>query len=512
MPTKNSAIRDIVIIGGGTAGWMAAAAFGRFLDNGDRNITVIESDEIGTVGVGEATIPAILSFNRMLDIDENEFLRETQGTFKLGIEFVNWGKTGDSYFHPFGDYGQALHGINFHQFYLREYAHGDRRSISEYCMSAMAAKHSKFGRASSAARSPVSELAYAFHFDASLYAKFLRRRAEASGVVRQEGKIVRVHRCESNGFVESVELADSSIIAGELFIDCSGFRGLLIGEALGVDYEDWSHWLPVDRAIAVPTANVGPPDPFTRSTARTAGWQWRIPLQHRTGNGHVYCSQYLSDDEAEAMLMANLEGEALAVPRRLRFTTGRRDKSWNHNVVALGLAGGFLEPLESTSIHLIQNGIARLFALFPDKGFNPLERDEYNRGMRETYEDIRDFIILHYKATQRDDTPFWCYVRDMEIPDLLADKIELFKTRGRIFRENVELFGIPSWVAVMLGQNIWPEGWDTLADALDEKRVREAMEQMRQGYAATAEALPTQEEFLRRSGAWAASDVWVMQP
>ena len=512
MSNENHAIRDIVIVGGGTAGWMAAAAFGRFLDNGQRKITVIESDEIGTVGVGEATIPAILNFNRMLDIDENEFLRETQGTFKLGIEFVNWGRLGESYFHPFGHYGQDLHGINFHQLYLREYARGDHRSISEYCMSAMAAKLGKFGRANATARSPVSELFYAFHFDASLYAKFLRRHAEANRVVRQEGKIVRVHRRDSDGFVVSVELADGTKITGELFIDCSGFRGLLIGDTLGVGYEDWSHWLPMDRAIAVPTANIGPPDPFTRSTARTAGWQWRIPLQHRSGNGHVYSSQYLDDDAAEAVLMANLEGEALADPRRLRFTTGRRDLSWSHNVVALGLSGGFLEPLESTSIHLIQNGIARLFALFPDKNFNPLERDEYNRGMRDLYEDIRDFIILHYKATQRDDTPFWRYVRDMDIPEPLARKMELFKTRGRVFRENAELFSMPSWVAVMLGQNIWPEHWDTLTDALDEKRVSEAMAQMRRGYTATADALPTHEEFLRKAGAWAASDVRSVQP
>jgi tryptophan 7-halogenase len=512
MLENDSAIQNIVIVGGGTAGWMAAAAFGRFLDNGRRKITVVESDEIGTVGVGEATIPAILNFNQMLDIKEKDFLLETQGTFKLGIEFVNWGKLGDSYFHPFGHYGQDIHGINFHQLYIRERSRGDRRCISEYCMSAMAARQGKFGRASAGARSAVSELSYAFHFDASLYARFLRRHAEANGVMRQEGKIVRVNRRDGDGFVESVELADGTIVTGELFIDCSGFRGLLIGEALGVGYEDWSHWLPMDRAIAVPTANVRPPAPFTRSTARSAGWQWRIPLQHRTGNGHVYSSQYMADDEAEELLMSNLEGEALAAPRRLRFVTGRRNMSWSHNVVSLGLSGGFLEPLESTSIHLIQNGIARLFALFPDRNFNPLERDEYNRGMRETYEDIRDFIILHYKATQRDDTAFWRYVRDMDIPEPLMRKMELFKTRGRVFRENAELFTMPSWVAVMTGQNIWPEKWDTLADALDENRVSEAMAQMRQNYADTANALPTHEEFLRMSGAWAPNDVRIMQP
>jgi tryptophan 7-halogenase len=508
---RDEAIREIVIVGGGTAGWMAAAAFSRFLDNGRRKIILIESDEIGTVGVGEATIPAIQSFNRMLDIPENEFMRETQGTFKLGIEFVNWGQLGDRYFHPFGQYGQDLHGINFHQLYLRERARGSSIDIGEYSMSTMAARHGRFGRPMPGARSPVSEINYAFHFDAGLYARYLRRYAEGNGVVRREGKIVEVNRREGDGFVDSVTLADGSKISGELFIDCSGFRGLLIGETLGVGYEDWSHWLPMDRAIAVPSANVGPPDPYTRSTARAAGWQWRIPLQHRTGNGHVYSSKYISDDEAEAVLMSNLEGEALAPPRRLRFTTGMRDQCWSHNVVALGLSGGFLEPLESTSIHLIQNGIARLFALFPDKGFSTLERDEYNRGMKDVYVDIRDFIILHYKATQRDDTPFWRYVRDMDVPEPLARKIELFKTRARVFRENAELFTMPSWVAVMLGQNVWPDAWDTLADALDETRVSDAMAQMRKGYVDTALALPTQEEFLRQAGAWAASDVRIAQ-
>jgi tryptophan 7-halogenase len=511
MTGQNKAIREIIIVGGGTAGWMAAAAFGRFLNNGNRKITVVESDEIGTVGVGEATIPAIQNFNRMLDIPENEFLRETQGTFKLGIEFVNWGQLGDRYFHPFGTYGQDLHGINFHQLYLRERARGNTHPIADYSMSTVAAQMGRFARPSASARSAAAEIGYAFHFDASLYARYLRRYAEAHGVVRQEGKIVKVHRRESDGFVESVELAGGKALSGELFIDCSGFRGLLIGETLGVGYEDWSHWLPMDRAIAVPSANVGPPDPYTRSTARAAGWQWRIPLQHRTGNGHVYSSQYLSDDEAEATLMANLEGEALAAPRRLRFTTGMRDKCWSHNVVALGLSGGFLEPLESTSIHLIQNGIARLFALFPDNCFSPLERDEYNRGMHDTYVDIRDFIILHYKATQRDDTAFWRYVRDMEIPEPLQHKMDLFKTRARVFRDNAELFTMPSWVAVMLGQNIWPDAWDTLADALDEQRVSEALTKMRASYADAAASLPTQEEFLRQSGAWAASDVGTMR-
>src|SRR5690606_33657827 len=415
-------IGRVVIVGGGTAGWMAAAALSRFLDNGRRQIHLVESDAIGTVGVGEATIPPILNFNAMLDLNENEFLRETQGTIKLGVEFVNWGRLGDRYLHPFGFLGQDLHGISFHQLWLRERARADPGYISEYCMNAMAAAHGKFGRPSQNTRPPISEILYAFHFDATLYARFLRRRAEHHGLQRHEGRIVRVHRDGESGDVTSVELESGERIEGDLFVDCSGFRALLIGETLGVGYEDWSHWLPVDRAIPVPTTNITPTDPFTRCTAHGAGWQWRIPLQHRTGNGHVYCSAFTSDGEAERVLMANLESEPFADPRVIRFTTGRRKESWSHNVVCMGLSSGFLEPLESTSIHLVQNGIQRLLALFPGKPISPLEREEYNRGMRDLYEDIRDFIILHYKATERDDTPFWRHVRDMPIPETLQRK------------------------------------------------------------------------------------------
>jgi tryptophan halogenase len=500
-------IERVVIVGGGTAGWMAAAAFSRFLDNGRRQIVLVESDAIGTVGVGEATIPPILNFNGMLDINENEFLRETQGTIKLGVEFVNWGRQGDRYLHPFGFFGQDLHGIAFYQLWLREQARGRPGYISDYSMSAVAAAAGKFGRPSQKARPPLSEMLYAFHFDAALYARYLRRQAEQQGVTRHEGRIVKVHRDGENGDVTAVELEGERRIEGDLFIDCSGFRALLIGETLGVGYEDWSHWLPVDRAIPMPTVNVGPPHPFTRSTAHGAGWQWRIPLQHRTGNGHVYCSGFIGDDEAAEVLMANLEGEPFADPRVIRFTTGRRQQSWSHNVVCLGLSSGFLEPLESTSIHLIQNGIQRLLALFPDKTISPLERDEYNRGMTELYEDIRDFIILHYKATQRDDTPFWRHVREMAIPEALERKIGLWKLHGRIFREGKELFGTTSWVAVMLGQNIWPDRYDPIADTLDEAKVASAIADMRKRYRDAADALPTQEEFLRAAGAWAAADV-----
>ncbi|WOF41990.1 tryptophan 7-halogenase [Sphingopyxis indica] len=497
-------IADVVIVGGGTAGWMAAAALSRFLANGRRRITLVESDAIGTVGVGEATIPPILNFNRMLDINENDFLRATRGTFKLGIEFVNWGRAGDRYIHPFGSFGHDLHGIAFHQLWLRERVRGEAGDIADYSMSAAAAARGRFGRPGREAKPPLSELFYAFHFDASLYARFLRGLAERQGTIRREGRITGVERDGESGDVAAVRLESGERIAGDLFIDCSGFRGLLIEEQLGAGYEDWSRWLPADRAIAVPTANVGPPDPFTRSTAHGAGWQWRIPLQHRTGNGHVFSSAFMDEDEARRILLANLEGEPLADPRTIPFRTGRRKLSWSHNVIALGLSSGFLEPIESTSIHLIQNGIQRLLALFPDKPVSPVERDEYNRGMRDLYEDVRDFIILHYKATQRDDTPFWRHVRDMDIPDSLARKIELWRLHGRIFRENAELFGVTSWVAVLLGQNIRPERYDPVADTLDEAKVAAAMAEMRAAYARAAERLPAQDEFLKVAGAWAA--------
>ena len=501
----------VVIVGGGTAGWMTAAACSRFLDDGQRTITLVESDAIGTVGVGEATIPPIINFNRMLDIDENAFLKATGGTFKLGIEFVNWGQQGDRYFHPFGAYGEDIHGIPFHQLWLRERARGGGGPINDYCISAVAAANRRFGRPLRDRQSPLSRLFYAFHFDAGLYARFLRGIAEKQGVRRQEGRIVKVHRDGESGDVTSIELEGGTRIEGDLFVDCSGFRSMLLGEELGVAWQDWSHWLPCDRAIAVPTANAGPPDPFTRSTAHAAGWQWRIPLQHRTGNGHVFSSRFMEEDEAREILLGRLEGEALAEPRTIRFATGRRERPWSHNVVGIGLSTGFLEPLESTSIHLIQNGIQRLLALFPAQPISPLERDEYNRGMSELFDDVRDFVILHYKATQRDDSAFWRYVREMPIPETLQRKIDLWRLHGRVFREGAELFNTTSWVAVLMGQNVPPASYDPIANSLDEGRVAQAMEQMRSGYARAAQALPTQEDFLRQAGAWAGAEAMAVR-
>ena len=496
---SDHAIRKLVIVGGGTAGWMAAAALSNWFPKGSMEITLIESDEIGTVGVGEATIPPLLMFNDQLGLNEDEFLAATKGTFKLGIEFVDWGAVGERYFHPFGSHGADINGVQFHQVYLRETKRRPLADIREWSMSAVAAGLGRFGRPGAGARLPLSQLVYAFHFDAGLYGRFLRRYAEGKGVKRIEGKIVDVAQDGENGHVRSVVMEDGRAIAGELFIDCSGFRGLLIEGMLGTGYEDWSRWLPCDRAAAVPCALPGPPDPFTRSTARSAGWQWRIPLQHRMGNGLVYSSAHIEREEAEALLLANLEGEPIASPRHLSFTAGRRKLAWNANVVSLGLSTGFIEPLESTSIHLVQSGISKLLALFPDRRFNPTERDEYNRQVQEVFEDVRDFIILHYKATRRDDSDFWNYCRTMDVPDKLASKLELWKSKGRIFRDGQELFGPASWVAVLLGQGVVPEEQDPAILRIDPAMTADMIDKMHLSYRLVAEQMPVHAEFVAKA-------------
>ena len=495
----DAAIERIVIVGGGTAGWMAAAAFTSLLNQRELEIVLVESDEIGTVGVGEATIPPLMAFNHMIGVREDDFLAASQGTFKLGIEFVDWGAEGERYFHPFSPHGQNYRGVQFHQLYLRESGRRPLPTIDEWSMSAVAAKLGRFARPGPEAPMPLAQLAYAFHFDAGLYARFLRGHAEARGAERIEGKIVDVAVDEATGHVTSVTLADGRAIEGDLFVDCSGFRGLLIEEKLGTGYEDWSHWLPCDRAIAVPTRLDGPPDPFTRSTARAAGWQWRIPLQHRIGNGLVYSGAHMGPGKAEELLLANIESEPIAQPRHLSFTAGRRRLAWNANVVSLGLSSGFVEPLESTSIHLIQSGIAKLLALFPDRRFNPVERDEYNRQMQEVFEDVRDFIILHYKATRRQDSDFWNTCRTMDLPDKLASRLELWRSKGRIFREGCELFATPSWVAVLLGQGIVPEDHEPAAEAMDVAQLTDVIDRMRLSYRRTAEQMPTHAQFIARA-------------
>ena len=492
-------IKRILIVGGGTAGWMTAALLGK-LFQGLYEITLIESEEIGTVGVGEATIPAIKKYNELLELDENDFVRRTQGSFKLGIEFVDWAHRGDAYFHSFGVIGQDLGWLRCHQYWLKMRAMGRAADFSAYSINSAAARANKFMRADpKMAESPIGHIAHAFQFDAGLYARYLRGYAEAHGVTRREGKVADVTLRGDDGFVESVTMADGETIAADLFIDCSGFRGLIIEQAMKTGYENWTHWLPCDRAIAVPCARTEPSTPYTRATARTAGWQWRIPLQHRTGNGHVYSSAHISDEEAEAQLLANLDGAQLADTNKLRFTTGKRRQIWNRNCVAVGLASGFLEPLESTSIHLIQSTIIRLVRLLPDRGFDPATIAEFNRQTDFEYARIRDFIILHYKATSRDDTAFWRQCRDMEVPDTLQRKIDLFAANGRIFREDDELFTEESWIQVFLGQGVIPRGYDPLVDIKPEAQVEEYLGNIQRVIARCVGLMPDHAEFVAKT-------------
>ena len=489
-------LRKIVIVGGGTAGWMTAAALGRFLKDGHTQVTLVESEEIGTVGVGESTIPQINIFNRMLGLDDNEFVRRTKATFKLAIEFVDWKAIGHSYYHPFGPYGVDMEGVSFHAYWLRLKAMGEAADLGDYSLESLAAARGKFMRANKQPNSPLGSIAHAYHIDAGLYAQFLRGYGEERGVKRQEGKIVEVHQRAEDGFVEAVTLQSGQRVEGDLFIDCSGFRGLLIEETLKTGFEDWSHWLLNDRAVAVPCELGGSRAPVTRATARPAGWQWRIPLQHRLGNGYAYSSAHISEDEATAYLLAHLDGAPLRDPFTLRFKAGRRLKSWNKNVVAIGLSAGFMEPLESQSIHLIQVGISRLLAMFPDKRFEQPDIDRYNRVMTFEYEKIRDFLILHFNATQRSDTPYWDYLRTMPIPDYLADKIAVFESYGRVFRENEELFNDTSWFAVMIGQGLEPRGHDPMADILSDDDLRARMNDIRSVIAKSAEVMPDHMRFI----------------
>jgi tryptophan halogenase len=491
-------LKHIVIVGGGSAGWMTAAALSSLLDPKDVSITLVESDEIGAIGVGEATIPDIINFNRALGVKEDEFMKATQATFKLGIEFVDWGRNGDSYIHPFGQHGVDMKGIDFHQYWLHSQAGGNARPIQDYSLCAVAAKQNKFALPDPDPRSVMSHIRYAYHFDATLYARFLRRYAEARGVRRVEGKISEVLQAPETGHIAEVKLENGQEVVGDFFFDCTGFRALLTEGTLGVPLVDWSHWLPCDSALAVACRHEGPLTPYTRSTKKKAGWQWRIPTQQRTGNGHIYCREYMSDDEAASILLEGLDGEAMGSPRQIRFTTGHRRQFWTGNCIAIGLAAGFLEPLESTSIYLIQEGISRFISLFPNATLPPVVRDEYNRHMRTEFEQVRDFIILHYFATRHDDSPFWTYCRTMAIPDSLRHKIELFREAGRIFRYEEELFTRPSWVAVFLGQHVDPKSRDPIVATLPFEEVTRSIESMRTAMEGAAARMPTHEEFLAR--------------
>lgn len=493
----DSRVKKLVIVGGGAAGWISAASFARLLSP-PLEIELVESEAIGIVGVGEATIPQIIRLNAILGLDEYDFMRRTFGTFKLGIEFVDWGAPGERYLHTFGDAGINLGNVHFHHYWRRYALGGGKNSLWHYSLHDQAARQSKFGKLDRVGNTSMTGLAYAYHFDASLYAAYLREFAEKLGVVRTEGIVRSVERDAEEGDIRSITLEDGRVVAGDFFIDCTGFRALLIGKTIGSDYEDWSRWLPCNSALAMPSDRLSPLPPYTRATARPAGWQWRIPLQHRTGNGHVFCDTFMSEDEAAQILLANIEGKAHADPRPLKFRTGRRKTFWAHNCAAIGLASGFLEPLESTSIHLIQSNVGRLISLFPRTRDYSADRDEYNRRTAAEFEQVRDFLILHYSRTTRADSEFWNYCRTMSIPGSLQEKIDLFASSGRLGRDVDDLFKDSSWAQVMLGQGVAPKDYNPMADRISAGQLEEFLGNVRQVIDREVAALPTHEEFLRR--------------
>lgn len=488
--TGRQAVPRVVIAGGGTAGWIAAAALSRQLKD-LIDVTLVESEAIGTVGVGEATIPPMRIFHKLLRIDEQEFMRATEATFKLGILFEGWARPGDTYIHSFGKNGKESWLCDFQHFWLRGLETGAESSIGDYCYELQAAKAGRFATA------PDSKINFAYHIDAGRYARLLRRLSEGYGARRVEGKIAKVNQNAETGFIESLVMESGDVVEGDLFIDCTGFRGLLIEQTLHTGYEDWSHWLPCDSAVPVQTEKTGPAALYVRAIAHHAGWRWQIPLQHRIGNGMVYCSRYISDDEATAKLLADVDSKTITEPRVIKFRTGRRLKCWNKNCVALGLASGFVEPLESTSIHLIMMGIVRLMQLFPFEGSTPSLIEQYNRQTQDEIEKIRDFIVLHYHATEREE-PFWRHCRGMEIPETLAHRIALFRENAHAYQADGELFRVDSWTQVMLGQGILPQRFHHLARAMSDSDVRKLLQGLKGSIDQAVAKLPPHEEFIDR--------------
>ena len=486
---SNRPVKKVVIVGGGTAGWMAAAAITKLIGK-NLDISLIESDAIGTVGVGEATIPTMITLHQLLKIDEREFMAAVQGTFKLGISFENWKNLDENYVHSFGFTGKDCWAAGFQHFWLKGKEQGISGEFGDYCVELQAAIKNKF------AVMPRNGLNYAFHMDASLYAKFLRKIAEKHGCNRIEGKITEVATDPESGYIDHVTLESGQQVEGDLFIDCSGFIGLLIDKTLQTGYDDWSHYLPCDAAVAVQTRSVEEPIPYTRSIARESGWQWRIPLQHRVGNGFVFCSKYMTDEQATETLLNNIEGEPLTKPRVIKFRTGQRHRHWNKNCIALGLAAGFLEPLESTSIHLIQRGIIRLLQLFPTEGIREPDVDEFNSQMKEEFLFVRDFIVLHYHVTEREDTPFWHHCKTMEIPQTLQHRIDLFKQSGRIFQKANDVFAENSWSQVMLGQGLMPEQYHPIVNMMSDEELKGFLNGIKASVDKMVEQLPTHQQFI----------------
>ena len=491
-------LRRILIVGGGTAGWMTAAALAKVLGGERYQISLIESESIGTVGVGEATIPGIKAFNDILGISEEEFLKKTQATFKLGIEFSDWGYLGNSYMHPFGKYGVNIGPLAFYHYWQKLYSLGKSNKLSDYSIAAQLAINGKFSAPQNISGSPLSQLMYAYHFDASLYASLLKDNAERNGVIRIEGEVERVKLSSENGRIESIHLKDGVSIAADFFIDCTGFRGLLINDTLKTPFESWSDFLLCDRAVTVQARNNGQVLPYTRSLAKPVGWQWKIPLQNRSGNGYVYSSKFMSDEQAKALLLSNVDGEAINSPSLVKFKTGVTKDFWVKNCVAIGLSSGFLEPLESTSIYLIQQAITKLIALFPSDEIYAADVNRYNELMRSDYEHARDFVLLHYKASSRTDSEFWRYCRDMDVPPSLTKRIELYLACARVYRENNECFAEESWATVMSGQGMKAKTYHPLVDVLRDEEFFRFCSEIKNVIDRTVAAQPSHIHYLEK--------------
>lgn len=499
---SDSRIKSIVIVGGGSAGWMSASALAKVIGCDNYSITLVESSEIGTVSVGEATIPQIQLFNTILDIDESEFIRSTNATFKLGIEFIDWKEKGHRYFHPFGNYGTNMEALPFHHFWLKmqdDPKFKKTSNLSNYSLASVGAYANKFMHPSTQQNTPLAGINYAYHFDATLYAKFLSKYAINKGVKRIEGQVDEVKTNPVTGMLESLVLNDNTVLSGDLFIDCSGFKGLLIEQALKTGYEDWTHLLPCNKAVAAPCLSTKSLNPYTQSTAQSVGWTWRIPLQNRVGNGFVYSSEFMDDDKAQSLLLNTLESSPLNDINSLQWVTGMRKKSWNKNCIAIGLSAGFVEPLESTGLHLIQSAIAKLMTLFPSKAFTQCDIDLFNQQTETEYHRIRDFIILHYKLTNRDDSEFWRYCKNIEMPDSLKQKIDMFSENGRIFRHDNELFNETSWLAVMHGQGIKPKSYHPLVDRLSHDEIERRLKNIELVISRSANVMPDHQAYILKN-------------
>jgi tryptophan halogenase len=496
-------IRSVAIVGGGTAGWMAAAALSKSLAGMDVRLRLIESARVEPIGVGEATVPPIVDFIRQLGIDEGDLVRDIKATYKLGIGYRDWTRPGHFYFHPFGPAGPGIGNVPFQAYWLKMLLEGKAQRLEEYSIQSVAALRGRFARPVHAPNTPRNKITYALHFDAGRFARYLRRYAEAHGVLRTEGHVRGVTVRGADGFIESVILESGERVGADLYIDCSGFQGVLIEGALHAGYRDWSHWLPCDRAMIVHSERSAPPNPYTLVTARDAGWQWQIPLQHRDGNGYVYSGEFGSDDAAKALLLGSLDGRTLSEPVGLSFRPGLRNVAWKKNVVALGLAAGFLEPLEATSIHLIQRGVAMLLKFFPDRDFAAADIDRYNRTLESEFGAVRDFLLLHYRQTARAGR-FWQHCREMPLTDSLREKIELFRSHGRILREDTELFPVLSWLSVMVGQDLIPRRYDPLVDGIEPRRIECRLEELRASVKECVEAMPSHWDFIQRGDGHAA--------